>query len=133
MTEVIAKLKNARISPKKMRLVADLIRGKKVADAIRQLQFTQLRPAGVILKTVKSAVANAEHNEGLKAEQLFIKKIIVNQGTPLKRWKPAAHGSAHPFMKQASHLEITLAMTEEARAALTATRKAAKTAVTTDE
>jgi len=110
MIEVKAKLMNVKISPKKMRLVANAIRGLDAPVAVLRLQHFNQKSAPLILKTLKSAIANAEHNKELASGDLFIKKIIVNEGVALKRWKPAAMGSAHAFKKQFSHLEIVLSL-----------------------
>ncbi len=109
MNEVKAHLKHVRISARKMRLVVDAVRGKTVPEALDQLQLIRKRGAAIVTKTLRSAMANADHNLNLDPQKMYISKIIVNEGLDLKRFRPAAHGSAHGYKKHASHLEITLA------------------------
>lgn len=108
MVEVKAKLKHVRISPKKMSLVAGLVRGLTVTEAFEKLPVTFKKSAPVIAKLLKSAVANAADRYDVKEEDLRIKSIIVNKGMDLKRWRPAAFGRAHPYRKHSSHVEIVL-------------------------
>ncbi len=108
MTEIKAQLRHIRVSSRKMRLVANAIKGLSVHEAERRLMMLTQRSAPLVLKTLRSAVANASHNADLKAEDLFIKTILVNQGVALKRIRPAAMGAAHGYKKHAAHLEITL-------------------------
>ncbi len=103
-----AKLKYTRTSPRKVRLVADLIRGKKVSEAETLLQFTIKSSAEPILKLLKSAIANAEHNFNLKKENLYIAEIKVDGGPIIKRFRPRARGSAFPIQKKTSHISISL-------------------------
>jgi len=110
--EVSAYLKNARVSPKKMRLVADAVRGLAVVEALRRLALMRVKSAGIVAKTLKSAIANANHNHELDIKDLFVKKIIVNEGLDYKRFKPAAMGAAHQFKKRGSHLSVTVAVKE---------------------
>ena len=103
-----------RQSPRKMRLVADLIRGKNVNEAYAILKFTKKLAAKQIEKTLRSAVANVEQaarNAGgsLDVDDLVIKLAIVNEGQPLKRFTPAAMGRATPIRKRTSHIEIVVA------------------------
>ncbi|MBT6691274.1 50S ribosomal protein L22 [Candidatus Parcubacteria bacterium] len=116
MIEAKAKLKNVRISSKKMRLVADAIRGLEVAPALERLQILFKKSSPVIEKLLRSAVANAMDRFNVKEEDLVIKSIIVNKGADLKRWRPAAFGRAHPFRKHSSHVEITLTTKEGVKA-----------------
>jgi large subunit ribosomal protein L22 len=106
--EVKAKLKNLRIAPRKVRLVADLIRGKKVTEAERILNFTVKRAAKPILKLLNSAIANAKHNFGLEKEKLYIKKILVDEGQKFKKIFPRARGRADIIQKKSSHVTIVL-------------------------
>jgi large subunit ribosomal protein L22 len=109
--EIKASLKYLRIAPRKVRLVADLIRGKKVNEAILMLQFSKKRAAKPLLKLLKSALANAKNNFKFtpeRLEKLYIKKIAVNEGIKLKRWRPVAMGSAHLIQKKTSHVELVL-------------------------
>lgn len=108
MTDVKAKLSNYRQSPRKVRLVASLIRGKKVETALQELNFLNKRASSVVKKLLESAVANAKNNNNLKKESLFLKEIAVNEGPSLKRFKPGARGTAYPFKKRTSHITLTL-------------------------
>lgn len=110
MTEIKAQLRHVRVSSRKMRLVASAIRGLSVLEAERRLQMLTQRSAPLVLKTLRSAVANASHNANLKVEDLYVKTIVVNQGVALKRIRPAAMGAAHGYKKHAAHLEITIAV-----------------------
>jgi len=103
-----AKLRYLRMSPKKVRLVANLIKGLKVQAAINQLVFVNKIAKKPILKLLNSAVANAEHNFNLKKENLFIKEIKVDLAGALKRWQPKAHGRATPILKKISHISLIL-------------------------
>jgi len=103
-----AKLKYLRMSPKKVRLVANLIKGMKVQEAINQLSFVNKNAKKPILKLLNSAVANAEHDYNLKKENLFIKEIRVDLAGALKRWQPKAHGRATPILKKISHISLIL-------------------------
>jgi len=105
---VIAKLNRLRIAPRKVRLVADLIRRKSVEEAQTILTFTVKRAAPPLLKLLKSAIANAKENFRLEEKNLYISKIIVNEGQKLKRWRPASRGSAHSIMKRVSNVVIVL-------------------------
>jgi len=104
--------RKVRISPFKARLVADLIRGKKVSEAFAILQECSKRPAKYILKTLKSAVANAEHNFGLDPERLVITEIYVNEGPTFKRFRPRAQGRAYPIRRRTSHIYIEVGYPE---------------------
>jgi len=106
--EVSAKLRFLRMSPRKVRLVVDLVRGLDTTKAEHQLQFMNKRAARPVLKLLQSAIANAENNNKLKKENLFIKKITVDQGPTLKRWRPRAFGRAATILKRSSHITIIL-------------------------
>ncbi|MFA5135120.1 MAG: 50S ribosomal protein L22 [Patescibacteria group bacterium] len=106
--EVLAKLRFLKISPPKVRLVIDIVRGLSVKDAEAQLQFMNKRAALPVLKLIRSAVANAEHNDKLKKEDLRIKRIMVDQGPTLHRWRPRAYGRAAPIQKRSSHVTVVL-------------------------
>jgi large subunit ribosomal protein L22 len=108
MVESKAKLKNLHISSKKVRLVANAIRGMDVVSALAKLPVTFKKSSPVIEKLLRSAVANASDKFGVKEEDLKIKSIMVHKAMDLKRWKPAAFGRAHPFRKASSHIEIVL-------------------------
>lgn len=106
--EVVAKLRYYRQSSRKIRLVADLIRGMDTKAALNQLQFLNKRAALPIVKLVKSALANAKNNFSLKEDNLFIKSIVVNQGPTLKRWRARAFGRAAEIRKRTSHVIVVL-------------------------
>jgi large subunit ribosomal protein L22 len=103
-----ASLKNYRQSPRKVRLVADSIRGKKVEDALNTLRFMPKRAAAPMQKLVESALSNAKDNSE-KTDDLIVKEITVDEGVTLKRWRPKWRGTAHPIRKRTSHVKITLA------------------------
>ncbi|MCI5050682.1 MAG: 50S ribosomal protein L22 [Candidatus Pacebacteria bacterium] len=103
-----ASLKNYRQSPRKVRLVADLVRGKKVADAMSELAFLPKRASNVMTKLITSAVANAENNFKVKSEDLVISEITVDQGITLKRYRPRARGVAKRINKRTSNIALTL-------------------------
>ena len=96
------------MSPTKVRLVVDLVRGLDVTKAEHQLQFLNKTAARPVLKLLQSAIANAENNDKLKKENLLIKKIAVDQGPTLKRWRPRAFGRAGMILKRSSHITIIL-------------------------
>lgn len=100
-------LKNYRQSPRKVRLVAGLLKGKNVSSAIAELDFLAKRASVPIKKLLLSAVANAK-NQGIEAGNLFIKELRVDKGIVMKRMMPAAMGSAHRINKRTSHVEIIL-------------------------
>ncbi len=106
---VEAKLRYSRISPRKVRLVANLVRGLQVEEAEKVLQFTIKRSANPILKLIRSAVSNAEHNFNLKKENLYISEIRVDGGPIIKRFRPRARGAAFPIQKKTSHIFVKLA------------------------
>ena len=108
MTSTRAKLNYLRIAPRKVRQVADLIRGLPVNEAEAQLLFQRRRAAKPILKLLRSAVANAKVNQRLDAEKLFIESLFVDQGPMLKRSLPRARGMATPIQKKSSHVTIVL-------------------------
>ena len=100
-------LKNYRQSPRKVRLVAAVIRGKKVAEALALLKFVDKRAAGPFAKVVASALANAVQ-AGKQPERLFVKSVSVDKGTVIKRFMPRARGSASPINKRNSHISVEL-------------------------
>lgn len=105
---VKAELKNYRQSPRKVRLVADLIRGKKAEDALTLLTFTVKRSSDPIKKLLESAIANANHNFDLKTSDLFVKEIRVDEGPTLKRFRARAFGRASSIRKRTSRVLINL-------------------------
>lgn len=106
--EVKAHLRYLRIAPRKVRLVADLIRGKSVEEAENILNFTTKRAALPLLKLLKSAIANAKNNFNLNEKNLFVSEILVNEGPRLKRIFPRARGRADIKQKKMSHITIVL-------------------------
>lgn len=109
---IIAKLKHLRTSPRKVRLVADLIRGMTVEEAEKQLRFSTKKASVPILKLLNSAIANAKQNANLAKENLYIAKIVVEVGRTLKRWRPRAMGRAARIMKRTSHIILSLEQKE---------------------
>ena len=103
-----AMTKNARISPYKVRQVLELIRGKSAAKAAVILKFSDKRAAGIILKVLNSAMANAEHNYGMDLDKLYVHEAFANQGPMMKRFRPVSMGRAHPYVHKLSHVTITL-------------------------
>ena len=106
--EASAKLKFARLSPQKTRLVVDMVRGKAVQEALNILKFSPQRPADVVAKLVRSAVANAEQKGVADVDRLFVKAVYVDQGPALKRFMPRAQGRATKIRKPTSHITVVL-------------------------
>jgi large subunit ribosomal protein L22 len=106
--EARATLKYARISSRKVKIVADLIRGKDINEALAIVKYTPKASSATIEKLLKSAIANAENNHGLAHEKLYVSEIYANQGPTLKRIRPAAKGSAVRIRKRTSHITIVL-------------------------
>lgn len=98
--------KGVRISPRKVGVVASLVRGRTVAEALTILEHTPRRSSDAVARVIKSARANAEHNHNFKPDTLQITTITVTPGPRLKRYKPAAHGRALPFQKKSSHIRV---------------------------
>ena len=107
--ESIAKLRFARISPQKARLVADEVRGMPVERALDTLQFSTKKAAHIVRKVLESAVANAEHNEGADIDEVKVSTIMVDEGPTMKLMKPRARGSADRIFKRTSHVTIRVA------------------------
>ena len=103
-----ATLRGVRLSVDKGRLVADMIRGKKVDQALNILAFTQKKAAGIIKKAVESAVANAEHNDGADIDELKVTSIYVEQGATLKRFSARAKGRGNRISKPTCHIFVTV-------------------------
>jgi large subunit ribosomal protein L22 len=101
-------VRGVRLSVDKGRLVADLIRGKKVDQARDILKFTQKKAAGIVLKALDSAIANAEHNDGADIDELKVKTIYVEQGTTLKRFSARAKGRGNRISKGTCHIYVTV-------------------------
>ena len=104
-----ANLRMARISPQKVRLVADQIRGMPVERALNTLQFSTKRAAGLVKKVLESAIANAEHNDGADVDELRVRVITVDEGPTLKRIQARAKGRANRILKRTSHITVTVA------------------------
>ena len=106
--EAVATLKNARISARKVKIVADLIRGKDAKEALAIVKFTPKASSEVLEKLLKSAIANAENNHGMSSNKWYVAEIYANQGPTMKRIRPAAKGSAVRIRKRTSHITIVL-------------------------
>ena len=106
--QVSANAKRLRISAQKVRLVADQIRGKPVAEALDLLSFSNKKAAGLMRKALESVVANAENNEGADIDELKISEVYVNEGMTMKRIRPRAKGRADRIFKRSSHITVTV-------------------------
>jgi large subunit ribosomal protein L22 len=106
--ETQAIVRGVRLSVDKGRLVADLVRGKKVDQALSILSFTQKKAAGIIRKALESAIANAEHNDGADIDELKVKTIYVEQGATLKRFSARAKGRGNRISKPTCHIFVTV-------------------------
>lgn len=100
--------KGVKIAPRKVSVVAQLVRGRTVADALTILSHTPRRSATAVSKAISSAKANAEYNHNYKGDTLVITEISVTPGPRMKRFKPAAHGRALPFQKKSSHIRVVI-------------------------
>ena len=107
-TSYFAVMKSARISPRKVRLVADLIRGKLVGDAIELLRFTHKKAAPLVSKVIQSALANAEDKATVDVDRLIVSEAFVDGGATLKRFCPRAQGRAGAIRKRTSHITVKL-------------------------
>ena len=112
ITSATATAKTVRIAARKARLVIDLIRGRDVAEALAILESTPRSGSPIIEKVLKSAIANAEHNYDLDAQNLYVSKAYVNEGPTLKRFRPRAKGSASPINKRTSHVTVVVSEKE---------------------
>ena len=106
--EVKAKLKYARISPQKARLVADQVRGMPVEKALETLVFSQKKAAAIVKKILDSAIANAEHNEGADIDELSVTEVMVDQAPTMKRIRARAKGRANRILKRTSHITLVV-------------------------
>lgn len=106
--EVKAELRGTRIGPMKARLVADLVRGKGVNSAIEMLTFSKKKGAFLIKKLLESAIANATEKKVIDIDNLYVKRIFVDEGPTMKRWMPRAQGRAAPIRKRLSHINVVL-------------------------
>lgn len=100
--------RGVRLAPRKVSLVASLVRGRSVSDALIILEHTPKRAALPVVKAIKSAAANATNTHGIDGKTLVIDQLTVTAGPRLKRFKPAAHGRALPFMKRTSHITVVV-------------------------
>ena len=100
--------KRIRMSAQKVRRIADLVRGKAVADALDLLSFEAQQPAAVVKKVLESAIANAENTEGADVDELKVTEIFVNEGMTMKRIKPRAKGRADRILKRSCHISVTV-------------------------
>lgn len=105
---VQATAKSVQLSPRKVAVVAALVRGRSVEDALTILEHTPRRSALAVKKTILSAKANADHNHGYKPATLQITEITVTPGPRLKRYRPVSHGRAHPFQRKTAHIKVTV-------------------------
>ena len=110
--ETTARLRGARLSAQKARLVADQVRGKGVEEALNVLAFSPKKAAGIIRKVLNSAIANAEHNDGADVDELKVSRIMVDEGMTLKRIRPRAKGRADRISKRTCHITIHVADSE---------------------
>jgi len=106
--EVTAKARYIRMSPRKARLIADMVRGSDVSPALQLLKYTAKSAAPVLAKVIESAVANADNNLGLDADQLYIKKVAVDGGPALKRFRAAPMGRAQRILRRTCHIRVVL-------------------------
>ena len=109
--EIKASLRYLRMAPRKVRLVADLIRGMRIDQAKTELSFSKKRAAEPLLKLLNSAIANAKNNFNIPEEKIknfYIKRITVDEGPKLKRWRPVARGASHQIQKKTSHITLVL-------------------------
>ncbi|MDG1772656.1 MAG: 50S ribosomal protein L22 [Oceanicoccus sp.] len=111
--EVSAKLTGAQISPQKVRLIADQIRGKEVEEALDVLEFSNKKAADIVKKLLNSAIANAEHNEGADVDELKVSTIFVDEGRTLKRLRPRAKGRADRILKRSCHITVKVSDSED--------------------
>ncbi|MCK5696362.1 MAG: 50S ribosomal protein L22 [Desulfobacula sp.] len=111
--EVKATTRYTRISPIKLRLPINEVKGKNAGQALMLLKFMPLKAAGIIYKTLQSAIANAEHNNELDVDKLIVKNIIVDHGPTMKRFRPRARGRASRILKRSSHLTIIVEETDK--------------------
>lgn len=107
--EVVARLRGARLSAQKARLVADQVRGKAVEEALQLLTFSPKKGAEIIKKVLDSAIANAEHNEGADVDELKVSTIFVDEGMSMKRIRPRAKGRADRIVKRTCHITVKVA------------------------
>ncbi len=103
-----ARLKMIRMTPRKVRVVANQVRGKAAQEAVDYLTFCKRSAARPLLKLIKSAIANADVKGGMDVDNLFVKELLVDSGPTMKRWMPRARGMATPILKRTSKISVTL-------------------------
>lgn len=106
--EVRSITRQVRMAPRKARIVADLIRGKQVEDALSLLRFSQKKAAGVFAKTLQAAIANATDLQNVDPDVLYVKQATVDGGATFRRFRPRAHGRATPIRKRTSHFTVVV-------------------------
>ncbi len=106
--QAMAKMRYAKLSAQKARLVADQIRGLPAEQALNQLRFSTKKAAGLMRKVLESAIANAEHNEGADIDELKVAAVMVDEGPKMKRMRARAKGRGNRIIKQTSHLTVTV-------------------------
>ena len=111
--EVIAKAKDIGVSPRKMRLLVNMVRGKKVDEALTILNFAPTPKARIVAKVVKSAAANAENNFQMSPQDLKVVDIFADEARTLKRFRPRARGRANPILKRSSHITVIVSDEED--------------------
>lgn len=111
--KVTAQLNNLRVSPRKVRLVIDQVRGLNADEALVILEYNLKKPADIVAKLVRSALANAENNFNLSRKGLVVSEIYVGEGKTLKRWMPRAYGRASKILKRTSKIRVVLTVTKE--------------------
>ena len=125
--------RHVRVSPYKARQVVQGLRGMQVEAAQRQLQFSPKNAAGPVLKTLNSAIANAEHNQDLDADDLFVLAVTVDEGPTLKRFQPRAMGRAYRIRKRTSHIAVTVGVPDKTADTTTATTTGSSDPAETEE
>lgn len=106
--DIVAETKYVKMSPTKARHIARELQGKKVSEALAVVDFNKCKAGALIGKTLRSAIANAENNEDLAADDLFVKTAVVNKGPVMKRFWPRARGMVSPIKRKTSHIRIVL-------------------------
>ncbi|WOV87288.1 50S ribosomal protein L22 [Sporosarcina oncorhynchi] len=113
MQQAKSTARTVRIAPRKVRLVVDLIRGKKIGEAVAILRLTPKAASPVVEKVLKSAIANAEHNYDLDVENLIVSEVFVDEGPTMKRFRPRAQGRASAINKRTSHITVVVSEKKE--------------------
>lgn len=113
MQQAKASVQTVRIAPRKVRLVVDLIRGKKIGEAVAILRLTPKAASPVVEKVLNSAIANAEHNYEMDIENLIVSEVFVDEGPTMKRFRPRAQGRASAINKRTSHITIVVSEKKE--------------------